>query len=398
MSTRIFAWIGITIFFYYIFYSIFVGVINPIPTKGDSWDYHIPISKMILSGEIISPQHPIITQWYYPGSSEAINSFFLLLHIPLTLSNILAVIVLFLICWKLGGVFKLNYYESIFFATTIVTLNGIVRWYNSVSIDVWLVNFFLLGIILLERPKSSLKYFFILGITLGMIIGTKYTGFYYMAILTIFYGKRILSLISVQKLLVFLVPFIIFGVSWYFRNYFFFHNPFYPLYFFGLPYTINFDMQVWNIFPHYPKDTLDAFFGEYKIWLLSIPLVIVQLLRGFIHTKKKTLKFFTDHKIEVIILLLFIIFTLSPTDTKRWIMVSSIRYSYASFILAILSVFLYSKKSKKIQWLFLISITSMIMVTSFNYYPKLVLLYGAGALFCCYIFENYKKSLQKLFS
>ncbi len=398
MSARIFAYIGIVITLYYVIYAIFNGIIHPIPALGDSWDYHIPIAKMILTGEIFSPVHPLITQWYYPGSSELFNSLFLLLHIPLTLTNVLAVIVLFFICWKLGGITGLNYYESIFFASTIITLNVLVRWFNSVNIDIWLVNFFLISIVLLERPRQSLKYFLFLGFILGMIIGTKYTGFYYLLLLFICYRRRFLRDFKIKKLIAFLVPFTIFGLSWYIRNIILFHNPFYPLYFIGLPYDINFDKQVWNIFLSYPKDIIDAAFGEYKIWLISIPFVIVRLLKGFKTPIKKYLLSLENHRLELICILTFIIFLISPTDTKSWIMVSSMRYSYASFILGILIVFLYCKKIKKLEWLFLIAVSSMIMVTSFDYYPKLTIMYGVISLMCCYFLERYKKKLQKLFS
>lgn len=398
MPARIFAWIGIIIFLYYVSYSIFAGIINPVPQKGDSWDYHIPISKMILTGEIISPKNPVITQWYYPGSSEAINSLLILLHVPLTLSNVLAIIGLFFLCWRLAGVFKLNYYESLFFATTIVTLNGLVRWFNSVTIDIWLVNFFLLSLILLERPNKRLSYFFVLGLSLGMIIGTKFTGVYYVMILVLFYGKKLTPFISFKNLCIFVVPFSVLGLSWYVRNYILFGNPLYPLYFLGLPYTINFDMQVWNMFPRYPKDIIDAFFGEYKIWLLAVPFVIIQLARKIFISQRRFLNTLYDFRLEIICLLLFIVFILSPTDAKRWIMVSSIRYSYASFVLAILTVFLYCKKVKKMEWVFVASIVSMIMVTSFSYYPKLIFIYGSIAGLSFYALEKYKKKLQKLFS
>jgi len=228
-----------------------------------------------------------------------------------------------------------------------------------------------------------------------MLIGTKFTAFYYLIILTIFYGGRLLPLLSFKKIIIFLVPFSILGLSWYIRNFILFHNPFYPLYFLGLPFTINFDKQIWNVFLGYPKDMLDAFFGEYKIWVFSIIFVIFSLVRGFNNSQGKYLLNFEKYKLEIVCLSCFLVFLISPTDTKTWIMVSSMRYSYATFILAILIVFLYCKKIRKLDWLFLCSITSMIMVTSFNYYPKLVFIYGGCSLACCYLLEKYKSKFQQ---
>jgi hypothetical protein len=396
MSIKTCAFIGIIIGFYFLIYSIFVGLVNPIPAKGDSWDYHIPIAKMILSGEIIHPTHVIINQWYYPGSAEIFNSFFILLHIPLTLTNILAVIILFFICWKLAGVFGLDYYESLFFAVSIVTLNVFVRWYNSVNVDIWLVNFFLLAIILLKRPRKKINYFLWLGAVLGMLIGTKFTGFYYLILLGLLYGRNLFSFISIKRVIFFFVPFSLLGLSWYLRNWIIFHNPFYPLYFLGLPYTINFDKHIWDVGLKKPKEMLDAFFSEYKLWLLALPMAIAFVLKRYIFEKGR--EFSPTVELICIGLFGFIIFLLSPTDTKSWIMVSSMRYSYTTFIPIILAIFLFAKKYKRMNILIILSIASMIMVTSFNYYPKLVIIYAGLSVFCICIIERYKKRLQRLFS
>ena len=179
---------------YFLVYYIYIGITNPLPTDGDSWDYHIPIAVNIIEGDFlyhppevipqwkrpashglnIPPGLHLIPQWYYPGSSEAINAICILFHIP-ALSNIFAAIVLFLSLWKLALTFRLSYYYSLLFAITVCTLNLILRWLNVVSIDVWVAVWFTLAIILLENPKKSLFYFMKLGFVLGMLIGSKYT-------------------------------------------------------------------------------------------------------------------------------------------------------------------------------------------------------------------------------
>jgi len=69
---------------YYFIHFTYIGVLQPIPVLGDSWDYHIPIAHTILDGNFLHSSDFRIPQWYYPGSSEAINSLFILIHIPLT--------------------------------------------------------------------------------------------------------------------------------------------------------------------------------------------------------------------------------------------------------------------------------------------------------------------------
>jgi len=137
MEIRTITKIALLIFLYYIVYAFFFGIIHPIPGAGDSWDYHIPISQSILNGRFITLAHIKLPQWYYPGSSEAINALFIFFHIPLTLSNLFAVIILFFCCWKLALTFKLHYYYSLLFAITFCSMNAVVRWYNAVSSDVW---------------------------------------------------------------------------------------------------------------------------------------------------------------------------------------------------------------------------------------------------------------------
>src|SRR6266403_623487 len=117
---------------YYFVYYLFLGFVNPIPAPGDSWDYHIPISKAILDGSFLHPNTHLLSKQYFPGSSEAINSIFLLFHIPLTVSNLFAILVLAICCYKLALTFHLKRDYALLFALTFVTLNAVVRWMNAV--------------------------------------------------------------------------------------------------------------------------------------------------------------------------------------------------------------------------------------------------------------------------
>src|SRR6185437_4487196 len=111
-SIRVITNIGIIIALFYFTYYTYYGITHPIPAPGDSWDYHIPIAQSILNGSFFTLPHVTIPQRFYPGSSEAINSLLILLHIPLTLSNILAMIVLFFCLYKLARCFRLKQYYS----------------------------------------------------------------------------------------------------------------------------------------------------------------------------------------------------------------------------------------------------------------------------------------------
>lgn len=163
----------------------------------------------------------------------SINALFILFHFPLTLSNIFATTILFFCCWKLGQTFKLKQYYALLFALTIVTLNVVLRWLNSVSIDIWIAVFYILAIILLENPQRNLKYFIKLGFAFGMLIGSKYTAWFFLITLAIFYLKQVFAYLTIRRVLAFMIPFSIFGLFWYLRNYYAVNNPIYPISLFG---------------------------------------------------------------------------------------------------------------------------------------------------------------------
>jgi len=245
--------VGIIIALYFLTYYLYTGYLHPLPLDSDSWDYHIPIAESILDGSFISRPNPSILQkqylgsinvqnlptwlhaplirklpqWYYPGSSEAINAIFVFFHIP-TFSNIFAAIVLFFVCWKLSLTFRLPTSYSLLFALTFSTLNVVLRWLNVVSIDVWVSIWFGLSIILFENPKKSLTYFVKLGFVLGMLIGSKYTTISFCATLFIFYVWNLIKYVNLPRFLAFLIPFSAVGLFWYIRNYLLMGNPIYP--------------------------------------------------------------------------------------------------------------------------------------------------------------------------
>ncbi len=384
--------VGIIIFLYYVVHYAYIGLINPVPAPGDSWDYHIPISKSILDGSFLHPSDYKVVGQYFPGSSEAINSLLIILGIPLTLSNILAVIVLFFVCFKLGLIFRMRYYWSLLFATTICTLNVFVRWYNAVSIDVWLCIFFLLGVILLEHPKKEIKYFVKLGFVLGMLIGTKYTGCIFFLLLLIVYFRSIIRYLNLKNLIAFFIPFSIFGLFWYVRNYIYLQNPFYPLPVLGFKGVNYYQVNVLDETLKQPFQMFDAVFGEYNIWILIIFLTFGFFL--YIKFYKKQINIFGINRLYILgFVNLFLYFTF-PTSAEPWVMVSSLRYSYQAFIPLILCAFLLASHYKKGYLLGFLAIGSMINVVTMAYHPKLTLIYFPLGLLVIYIFNKYEKVIK----
>ena len=371
---------------YYLTYYIYTGILNPAPGLGDSWDYHIPIAKTILDGSFLHPANFKLAQWYYPGSSEAINALFMLFHIPLTLSNIFATIILFFCLWKLALVFRLQHYYALIFALTFTTLNVVVRWLNAVGIDVWVGVFFTSAIILLKNPKKSLLYFAKLGFVLGMLVGSKYTTPVFTLVLLCFYIRNILRVINLPRILVFLVPFSIFGLFWYIRNYLLVHNPFYPLEAFGFKGKLLFTDRVWNVTLKHTIQMFDSGLAEYKMWLFVVIIALGWLVYQYVI--KKRYKLNSINELFLIGLMNFLFYFTFPTSEQPWIMVSSLRYSFPAFIPLILGVFLLAAKYRMEEMIGYIALGNMIMVTSLAYYPKLVFFYIPLVILVFYFFRR----------
>jgi hypothetical protein len=388
-SIRVIVNIALIIALYYFTYYTYLGITNPVPAPGDSWDYHIPISESIINGTFLFLPHVTVPQRFYPGSSEAINSILILLHIPLTISNIIAMLVLFVSLYKLGRCFKLQQYLALLYAVTFITLNAVVRWQNAISIDIWVAVFFTLAIILLENPKKSINYFGKLGFVFGMLIGSKYTSFFFLVVFLILYGKILIKYCSLQKIIAFIIPFSIFGLFWYVRNYFLKGNPFFPIPFLGFKGTLIFNDTVWNQTLHNPINLLNAAFSEYHLWILSIFAAFYIITKQLI--KHRNLRLQGETKLFLIGIINFIIFFTFPTDSQPWIMVSSFRYSYPTFIPLILGVFILASNYKKEEWLGYFAVANMLSILSMTYYPKLILFYLPISFLLIYLIN---KTLQ----
>lgn len=100
----------------------------------------------------------------------------------------------------------------------------------------------------------------------------------------------------------------------------------------------------------------------------------------------------------ILITFSFVVFLLSPSEHQAEVVVSSFRYSYSAFILMILLTFIVAKRYHKLEVLSILSIASMIMVTSFLYYPKLVFIYGPLSLLAVFLLDKYQRTLEGIFS
>lgn len=381
------AGIGLLIVIFYFTYYLYTGILNPIPALGDSWDYHIPIMHTLLDGRFLAPQDYRLPQWYYPASAEAINALFLVFGIPLTLSNLLASVCLLVVLWLLARSFGLPPDSTLLFAVGVTGLNVFVRWFNAVSIDVWVAVFYLLTLYYLNYKYHSLSIYIKTGITVGMVLGSKYSAGLYLIPLFFIFGRRFFSGFNFWRLLAFLIPVLILGGFWYERNYLATGNPVYPLPVLNLPgQEIYGGTRIWSIAIKYPIDMFNAFFAEYKLWIFTLPLACLYFLinkyRGIIPLSQAAGLFLLG-------LINFGIYLLHPTSAQPWIMVSSLRYSYPVFIPLILAAFLLFKRWGRLHFLGYITLACIVQTTGLAYYPKLVFFYLPATLIALHFLNRY---------
>lgn len=384
--------ISLIIFIYIIIYFFYKGLISKI-YEGDSINYHIPIAKAFLDGTITNPANinavPFLK--YYPGSSEGFISILMFLKIPINTFNVFAVFFLFLSSFFLGKRFGLKNELSVIFASCISTLHTIVRWINTQVIDIWLLVFFALSLALVQKPQKKLSYFVLLGFSCGMLIGTKYTGVYFLFVLLIFNFKKILKVINLKLFIAFLIPFITIGGLWYLRNYLLTGDPIYPQDFLFFKGTGAYFQVLGNnvlrsfFYPNGVSNNINAFISEYGVFVLSLftPfLFLVKKIRNNRQLKKAKL-------LLAMGFLNLIIFSILPSDRYYNVVISVVRYTYPAFIPLILSVFIISEKLKKEVLISVIALSSLIIIPELSFYPKLIILFIPLSLIVFYFEDVY---------
>ena len=368
-------WIAFGLFLYLILYFSYKGITTSPATPGhdiDSIVYHIPIAQSIASRNLFPPTLPH-GLGYYPAIGEAILAIFVFLGIPLNLFNLLALFILFILCKLLSQSFGLSNTYSTVFAISVVTLNSVTRLANNQTIDIWLAIFFLFSLYLLQIPSKSISYFLKLGITMGLLIGVKYSGILFAGILIVFYFRKIVKNMNFAKFLSFSIPILILGLSWYIRNYAIIGNPIFPGSVFGLQKHPDFIVQNWYPItsilqnPSFITTFLLALVSEYLIWsvTLFIPLGII-----FLERLKRIIFDNNIKQIALIGLSNFGVYLFIPSNPGA--VLSDARYLFPAIIPLILTAFLLAQKYKRMNELIIVALlSSYSIIAQLEYRPKL---------------------------
>lgn len=384
-------------FIYLIAYFTFNALSYPI-LDGDSLNYHIPIAKSYLTGDILNPEkiEGIPYMKYSPGASEGILSIFVMLKIPIQLFNVIGALFLFAICYLLGRKVGLKNDLSIVFAVIISSVPIVLRWINMQIIDIWLAGFFTLTLLLLESLKDRKSHYFLIGTSAGLLIGSKFSGPLYLLILVFFYFRKIIKNFNFKYFIYFLIPFIFIGLIWYLRNLILTGNPFYPQGFLFFDRT-GFEIlrtQVWEVsFTSLAgvKSFVNAGFSEFSLWFFSIFVSVFLIINNI--KKRKTSKY---TKFTLIGISNFIIFLFLPSDTYFHIFVSVYRYTFPVFIPLILSIFIYLKEKRREEYLYFITFLSLLISPVYEYHPKVLFIVLPIAFYVYFIIpdRDYKNAIE----
>ncbi len=385
-TIRLISKISLLIFVVLVIQFLYFGITTSIQGvfEGDSVIFHIPIARELSKFSFV-PANLTMGLGYLPATAEAILSLFILLHLPLNLFNVLGMICLFIAAKKVAESFGITKDMSIVYGVSVATLQSVLRWPLTQVSDIWLVVFFLTVLYLLQMPKITNRYFLFLGFFTGMLIGSKFSGIVFAALLIIFFGIKVFKKAKILNFVSFIIPVLVFGLSWYVRNYILTGNPFYPVGVFSIlgdPEYSNLASANWSIFANvtsnvsYITKVLNAFISEFFVWAVALILPIYSIV------KQKDNLILKKLSIVAIIIFLFFIFTF-PAES----IVSNMRHIYPLIYILILQAFLLFNKRP-----FEISIFSLLAgifpIMNLNYHPKILILGFIPAFY--YIFVKDK--------
>lgn len=360
------------VFFIYFLLNTFYTALLTIPSEADSLYYHIPLAHSILSGNFLSAPYGEKVHMYFPASVEIVLALFVLIHIPVTLFNWFAIILLNLSGYALAKRSGLSNSSSILFAVAISLLQTVTRWIFAQTVDVWLAVFYLNLLRLLLYPKVNLSYWILIGILSGLLIGTKYSGLGFAFVLCIMFGKKILRNRNWKEILLLLITAFFTGGFWYLRNWIVVSNPLYPLdspFFVGLKNNNITEILIWKTILDHPVQFFNAYIGEYALWAALIPIYII-----FFVLRKRYLKSNIEKILSLLALGNFFVFLFLPSGDSYQLAVSQFRFSYVVSMPLILAVFLRMQTLKKEKIIGVLSLTNILAISGLAYYPKLLFL------------------------
>ncbi len=263
------------------------------PAEGDSLAYHLPIAQNILQGKFSDFENEAdlfdsLLQ-YYPAASHLILASLVLIGLP-QLFNVAGWFAFIASGYVLGLTVRLSKRSAFILGIVLSTLTAAVRLLPTQTIDIWLAVFYTLSLALILLPVKSLKQTLALGVSLGMLIGTKFTGPALAIPLVVLFWPSLRQKHDWRWYLALFTPILILGCSWYLRNWYFRGDLLYPA---SHPAFALDEWQTWQTVFSSPAQLfrfLQALISEYSIYALLLVAAPVALFSKQVNRLVKILQ------------------------------------------------------------------------------------------------------------
>jgi hypothetical protein len=275
------------------------------------------------------------------------------------------------------------------------TLPVVTRWIHVQTVDIWLAIFFTVALGLLIKPQNTLSFYLKLGLAIGLVIGTKYSGLLFSVILLLVFNRQVRRYITPLRGLGMLLMTSASGFFWYFRNWWAIGNPLYPLDLGplkGVATNPIIHTQIWKALVLFPVSMANAFMSEYGVWVIGL----VGLMVLFLSNREYLRHVWNDaflRKLMLLVGLNVLVFLILPSGSSYQLHVSQFRFSLPVFLPLILSGFLLAQRFGHSKIISVLTLIQLLFIPSYAYQPKIMWLMVpvVWAIF-------YPKEFQKMLS
>ena len=363
--------VALGVWFLVVVYFGYLGVTDE-TIENDSRIYHIPIAQSVLTGQVLTGEGYTSPFSFYPGTAEMILAVLMALGIPLNLFNVAGLVALTGLTYKLMQRAEVSKEGAVIAAVSVGLLPTVLRLPLTQLVDIWLAVWWVWWIYLLEKPLWKWKYWLVLGVVTGLLMGTKVSGLILIMTGGVFYGKSLLEAAGKEKLVGAGLLGVVVGGWWYLRNWLVTGNPMYPLDFLGFKGDSVSQLPI--VWKFLLKDKgavgmfLQALGSEFLGWVVAFvaPLFARNkwIWLGIANT------------------LIFLILPGSPGT-----IVSNMRYLLPAIIPLIIGIWKWAEERGRGEWLAVLSIINMAAVLpQFDYKPKIFI--AAIGLFGLFLWKR----------
>lgn len=244
-AKNVFFWSFIGVVIFVVIVKYFVASLQ-IVTESDSLVYHMPfVARWYQLGHIWEPYFTAYAGplGYYPSNYELFLLWFVMpfqSDVLVNLVNFFLYPLFFILFYLVLRQFSVRYDLSLLITFVGISIPVILRQLGMPQNDLFFMLFFLYSIYFwfsFLRHQNGL-YLGLLGLSLGVFFGTKYTGvpgalplfvFSLISVVWVSFRKKHVFTSLLRYLPLFVILFLIGGGFWYLRNYIHTQNPFFPI-------------------------------------------------------------------------------------------------------------------------------------------------------------------------